>query len=284
MAHSKGNVNNHFTFDPTRGSHSPKLIVKNPFNFEDGVELQRKYSLVVHIIDDNLKNKKEARAMTGSALIDINVIRSNPPSVPPTTFEQRAGLTVVTQTVNTFSSEDWYVPLIFTFMALFLAALLAWSCHLIWKYTNIKECCQKSQHKVPKKRAKTYQPGKPISFICLTFVSCAASTIMIHQHCFFIIDTGTKKEQKLDVITEMTMYETVFDGEAIDPVTGQLYEFNSRSGARRWKTPPQQKLKSSIITEAATKPEQTFPKVITPPKTITPSAVKPLKLEALNNA
>ncbi|XP_069063540.1 cadherin-related family member 3-like [Pleurodeles waltl] len=82
-----GNVNNHFTFDPTRGSHSPKLIVKNPFNFEDGVELQRKYSLVVHIIDDNLKNKKEARAMTGSALIDINVIRSNPPSVPPTTFE-----------------------------------------------------------------------------------------------------------------------------------------------------------------------------------------------------
>ncbi|XP_078518507.1 cadherin-related family member 3-like [Lissotriton helveticus] len=246
-----GNVNNHFTFDPTRGSHNPKLIVKNPFNFDDGAEVRRKYNLLVHIIDDNLKGKKEARAMTGSVLIDINVIRSNPPSVPPTSFEQRAGLTIVTQTVNTFSSTDWYVPLIFTFMALFLAGLLAWSCHLIWKYTNIKEWCQKSQHKVPKKKAKTYQPG-------------------------------TKKEPKLDVITEMTTYETVFDGEAIDPVTGQLYEFNSRSGARRWKTTPQPKFKGSKLTEAAPEPEQTVLKRTTPPKPVTPSNVKPLKLETLN--
>ncbi|NWX32254.1 CDHR3 protein, partial [Notiomystis cincta] len=33
----------------------------------------------------------------------------------------------------------------------------------------------------------------------------------------------------------MTQLNTVFDGEARDPVTGRMYEFNTRSGARRWK-------------------------------------------------
>ncbi|NXV80100.1 CDHR3 protein, partial [Atlantisia rogersi] len=33
----------------------------------------------------------------------------------------------------------------------------------------------------------------------------------------------------------MTKLNTVFDGEARDPVTGKMYEFNTRSGARRWK-------------------------------------------------
>ncbi|NWI04454.1 CDHR3 protein, partial [Tichodroma muraria] len=33
----------------------------------------------------------------------------------------------------------------------------------------------------------------------------------------------------------MTKINTVFDGEARDPVTGRMYEFNTRSGARRWK-------------------------------------------------
>ncbi|NXX57027.1 CDHR3 protein, partial [Scopus umbretta] len=33
----------------------------------------------------------------------------------------------------------------------------------------------------------------------------------------------------------MTKLNPVFDGEARDPVTGKMYEFNTRSGARRWK-------------------------------------------------
>ncbi|KAH1187728.1 hypothetical protein KIL84_020477 [Mauremys mutica] len=33
----------------------------------------------------------------------------------------------------------------------------------------------------------------------------------------------------------MTKINTVFDGEARDPVTGKMYEYNSKSGARRWK-------------------------------------------------
>ncbi|XP_049633631.1 cadherin-related family member 3-like [Suncus etruscus] len=82
-----GNENNHFGFDPTHGSSSPKLIVKNPFNFESGAEVQRKYHLVVHIIDDNLKYSKAINPKTGTTIIDIYVARANTPVPPTTSFE-----------------------------------------------------------------------------------------------------------------------------------------------------------------------------------------------------
>ncbi|XP_036189690.1 cadherin-related family member 3-like [Myotis myotis] len=78
-----GNENHHFGFDPTRGSNTPKLIVKNPFHFESGAELQRQYHLMVHIIDDNLKYGKATKPRTGTAIIDIYVARANVP--PPAT-------------------------------------------------------------------------------------------------------------------------------------------------------------------------------------------------------
>ncbi|KAG8523866.1 Cadherin-related family member 3, partial [Galemys pyrenaicus] len=82
-----GNENNHFGLDPSRGSNTPKLIVKNPFNFESGAELQRRYHLVVHIIDDNLKYGKAPKPRTGTAVIDMYVKRANP-LPPPTTSSE----------------------------------------------------------------------------------------------------------------------------------------------------------------------------------------------------
>ncbi|MGH0124770.1 UNVERIFIED_CONTAM: hypothetical protein FKN15_051899 [Acipenser sinensis] len=52
---------------------------------------------------------------------------------------------------------------------------------------------------------------------------------------------------------ELTKINTVFDGEAVDPVTGKVYEFNTKSGARRWKDtqilkdPPPIKMESSEL-------------------------------------
>ncbi|XP_037357475.1 cadherin-related family member 3-like [Talpa occidentalis] len=85
-----GNENNHFGFDPTRGSNTPKLIVKNPFNFESGAELQRRYHLVVHITDDNLKYGKAPKPRTGTAVIDIYVERANLPPPPTTSSEVKS--------------------------------------------------------------------------------------------------------------------------------------------------------------------------------------------------
>ncbi|XP_075688511.1 cadherin-related family member 3-like [Rhinoderma darwinii] len=201
---ASGNINNHFSFDPTHGSHNPKLIVKTPFDFDNGADRQQRYNLVVHIIDDNVKTGRVQQPRTGTTMITLSVVRTNTPAPPTTDFYKRKGLTIVNKDVNTYDPSAWYVPFILTLMALFLAALLAWACHLIWKYGNIKNLCQKARNKVYKKRVKTYREG-------------------------------TKKE-KVEVITETTTFETVFDGEAVDPVTGNTYEYNSKSGARRWKS------------------------------------------------
>ena len=63
--------------------------MKNPFNFESGAELQQQYHLVVHIIDDNLKYGKALKPKTGTAVIDIYVMRAVT-SPPPTSSEVKS--------------------------------------------------------------------------------------------------------------------------------------------------------------------------------------------------
>ncbi|KAG8557012.1 hypothetical protein GDO81_018289 [Engystomops pustulosus] len=226
-----GNINNHFAFDPTHGSHNPKLIVKSPFDFDNGGDKQQSYNLVVHIIDDNVKNVRVQQPRTGTTMIMIRVVRTNTPAPPTTDYYKRKGLTIVDKSVNTYDPSAWYVPFLLTLMALILIALMAWAAHLIWKYGNIKALCQKARNGVRRKRVKTYK-------------------------------AGTKKD-KVEVITETTTFETVFDGEAVDPVTGQMYEYNSKSGARRWKTmqSKDEKIKLSDISTVSESLAPTLPLV-----------------------
>uniref|UniRef100_H3A511 Cadherin domain-containing protein n=1 Tax=Latimeria chalumnae TaxID=7897 RepID=H3A511_LATCH len=194
---TSGNVNNHFGFDPTRGSNSPKLIIKAPFNFEDKAELQQEYHLVVNIIDDNLKDANAAKPRTGTVLIDITVTRTS--TTPPSTTSFERVNYIFLQKMNTYRSNGWYIPLVFTLMAVLFVGLVAWACHLVWKYTGLKECCQRSCKKVPKQKKNLWQKLlKPPP-------------------------------------QEITKYDTMFDGEAVDPVTGKRYEYNSKTGARKWK-------------------------------------------------
>ncbi|MXQ97169.1 hypothetical protein E5288_WYG017823 [Bos mutus] len=64
-----GNVNNHFGFDPTRGSNTLKLTVKNPFNFESGAKLQRQE--IKHMAGD--RNQKEM-VVTGNRNKKLEVL------------------------------------------------------------------------------------------------------------------------------------------------------------------------------------------------------------------
>ncbi|RLW01975.1 hypothetical protein DV515_00007517, partial [Chloebia gouldiae] len=67
------------------------------------------------------------------------------------------------------------------------------------------------------------------------------------------INAPEKKKPKKEVVVTMTKLNTVFDGEARDPVTGRMYEFNTRSGARRWKKsnePPQPMLAMQVMSSA----------------------------------
>ncbi|KAG8142650.1 hypothetical protein E2320_005853, partial [Naja naja] len=70
---------------------------------------------------------------------------------------------------------------------------------------------------------------------------------------FFILLGSLLLLGLLGYLTEMTNLNTVFDGEAIDPV----YEYNSKSGARRWKDP-------NVLSKTEVK--ESTAKITTPPK------------------
>ncbi|XP_072928409.1 cadherin-related family member 3-like [Hemitrygon akajei] len=198
-----GNVNHHFGFDPVRGLNTPKLIVTAPFDFEGKVDIQHQYHLVVHIIDDNI-NKVKPR--TGTVLIDITVVETRTTAPTTTSFYERKGLTIIKSAVNTYNGSGWYVPFVFTLLAIMLAILFALALYLILTRTKCIQCCSKACTKKPKpppKKVKIYAPEP--------------------------------KKEKVEVLTEVTKYDTVFNGQAVDPVSGRLYEYNSATGARKWK-------------------------------------------------
>ncbi|XP_067908414.1 cadherin-related family member 3-like [Heterodontus francisci] len=199
-----GNVNNHFGFDPIRGSHAPKLIINAPFDFERKADVQQQYHLIVNIIDDNIKKVKPR---TGTVVIDITVVQTRTTAPTTTSFYKRKGLAIINTAVNTYNRADWYVPFIVTLLAILLAFIFALGLYIILKYTKCVESCQKACTRKPKP-----QPPKKVK-----------------------IYLPEPKKEKIEVVTEVTKYDTVFDGQAVDPVTGRWYKYNSATGARKWK-------------------------------------------------
>ncbi|XP_014724415.1 PREDICTED: cadherin-related family member 3 [Sturnus vulgaris] len=88
-------------------------------------------------------------------------------------------------------------------------------------------------------------------------------------HCPPRINAPEKKKPKKEVLVTMTKLNTVFDGEARDPVTGRIYEFNTRSGARRWKKsnePLQPTLAVQVMPSAAENSGQEMDRAEAPSK------------------
>ncbi|NXL22108.1 CDHR3 protein, partial [Setophaga kirtlandii] len=194
---NEGNENSHFTFSPSAGSNTSRLILASRFDYESGLDTNWVYSLSVHITDDNLvstRDKTTHLTKTGTVTLSIRVI-PNPTTVTTTT----PGFTVVTRRENLYSPSAWYVPFVVTLGALLLLGLLG---HLgLLLLTRLRSCCPPA--------------GK--------------------AHSTPLINAPEKKKPKKEVAVTMTKLNTIFDGEARDPVTGRVYEFNTRSGARRWK-------------------------------------------------
>ncbi|XP_040271674.1 cadherin-related family member 3 [Bufo bufo] len=97
---------------------------------------------------------------------------------------------------NVYSLLAWYIPFVCTIGALLLLGFLGGLIYLLAKYFPCR------------------RPPKPDTEP-------------------LIKPPDTKVKQ--NVFWEMTKMNTVFDGEAVDPITGNVYEYNSKSGARRWK-------------------------------------------------
>nr|XP_042704860.1 cadherin-related family member 3 [Chrysemys picta bellii] len=197
---NSGNVNNHFTFSPSAGSNISQLILASRFDYDSGLDTIWDYRLHVYITDDNLlssSNRATALIETGTVTLSIKVI----PKLTTTTTTTPA-ITLLIRTENVYSESAWYVPFLISVGSMLLLGLLGYLAFLLAKYI------------------RTYCPPKPKAdkrpLMCI----------------FFPVE---KKKVKKEEVWEMTKINTVFDGEARDPVTGKMYEYNSKSGARRWK-------------------------------------------------
>ncbi|KFV50540.1 Cadherin-related family member 3, partial [Tyto alba] len=189
---NEGNMNNHFTFSPSAGSNTSRLILASRFDYESGLDTNWIYRLRVYITDDNLlsaKDKTTHLIKTGTVTLSIRVI-PNPTTVITTT----PGFTVVTKRENLYSESAWYVPFVITLSSLLLLGLLGYLGFLLATWV----------------RTRCPPAGKANGASLINLKFCLSSQTM-------------------------TKLNTVFDGEARDPVTGKMYEFNTWSGARRWK-------------------------------------------------
>ncbi|XP_007527041.2 cadherin-related family member 3 [Erinaceus europaeus] len=194
-----GNVNHHFTFSPNAGSNVTRLLLATRFDYAGGLDKIWDYNLLVYITDDNLlsgRNKAKALVETGTVTLSIQVI---PPPTTIITTTPKPRITYQILRENVYSSAAWYVPFVITLGSLLLLGVLLYLIILLAK--------------------------------------------AIHRHCSFktekhkkpLVKKGVIKNTKREVVVETIQMNTVFDGEAIDPVTGALYEFNSHTGARKWK-------------------------------------------------
>ncbi|XP_061222370.1 cadherin-related family member 3 [Neopsephotus bourkii] len=194
---NEGNVNNHFTFSPSAGSNTSWLILASRFDYESGLDTDWIYKLRVYITDDNLLSARDKTThLVKTGTVTLSLRVIPNPTTPITTTP---GFTLVTKRENLYSGSAWYVPFVITLGSLLLLGLLGYLGFLLATWVRT--------HCPPAGRAH----GKPL------------------------INAPEKKKPKKDVVVTMTKLNTVFDGEARDPVTGRMYEFNTQSGARRWK-------------------------------------------------
>ncbi|XP_078424676.1 cadherin-related family member 3-like [Cetorhinus maximus] len=195
---TSGNINNHFRLSPSAGSNITKLILGLPFDYTHGVDKVTNYNLLVQITDDNLLAGSGQRKVVQTGRVKINVRIIIPtPSTQETTTPQ-PNITYIRLAQNTYQTDAWYIPFIITLGCLLLLGMLGYLAYLLAEYI---QSIPKS--KVEKRPTMDKQAPKP------------------------------KKQH--NVILEMVTRNTIFDGEAVDPVTGNVYQYNTNSGARRWK-------------------------------------------------
>ncbi|XP_040116748.1 cadherin-related family member 3 isoform X2 [Oryx dammah] len=194
-----GNINNHFTFSPNAGSNVTSLILATRFDYASRLDKIWNYKLLVYITDDNLlSSRKRAGALveTGTVTLSISVI-PHPTTIITTTPKPRVTYQILRK--NAYSPSAWYVPFVITLGSMLLLGLLVSMIILLAKAIRRHCPCKTETHKKP------------------------------------LVKRVEMKNTKREVMVETVQINTVFDGEATDPVTGAIYEFNSKTGARKWK-------------------------------------------------
>ncbi|KAJ8387692.1 hypothetical protein AAFF_G00151230 [Aldrovandia affinis] len=195
------NVNNHFVFSPASGTNVTRLILREPFDYRSGLDRVWKYRLTVLISDANLlagEPEPREEPQTGTVVINVQVVDPDLTTIITTTTPR---ITYITVRENTFAVDDWYVTFICVLAGLLLLGILGYLLYRLGKYLSTLDCSCCEPQPVEDLETLVQEKGPP----------------------------------QREIITEITKINTVFDGEEVDPVTGRIYEYNTKSGARRWK-------------------------------------------------
>ncbi|KAI1888422.1 hypothetical protein AGOR_G00184980 [Albula goreensis] len=206
------NVNSHFVFSPMAGTNVTRLILKEPFDYSSGLDRVWEYRLIVLISDANLMvggPDPRDQPQTGTVVINIKVVDPDLTTIITTTTP---AITYIRMRENTFDVDDWYVTFICTLAALLLLGILGYLLYRLGKYLSRLDCscCERP----------LWMTTRP----------------WLHIKSYFTIAYSIfLGPSQREIVTEITKINTVFDGEEVDPVTGRIYEYNTKSGARRWK-------------------------------------------------
>ncbi|XP_078273587.1 cadherin-related family member 3-like [Rhinoraja longicauda] len=195
---TSGNINNHFRLSPNVGSNITKLILALPFDYIHDVDKVTDYNLVVQITDDNLfAGSAESKVVqTGSVMINVRIIIPTPSTQETTTTPN---ITYIRLSQNTYNADAWYTPFVITLGGILLLGLLTYLAYHLAKYIR----------SLPKSSKISIKP--------------------------LVEEQESKMKREHNVIVEMIKRNAIFNGEAVDPVTGNVYQYNTNSGARRWK-------------------------------------------------
>ncbi|KAM6961215.1 cadherin-related family member 3-like [Aplochiton taeniatus] len=138
------NLNNHFVFSPSSGTNLTKLILREPFDFESGLDRVWFYCLTVLISDGNLRAgelKVKDPIQTGTVIINIQVVDPYLTTVITTATPR---VTYIALTENSFSMDDWYVWFFVALGAMLLLGILGYLLYHCcrWLSTLDCSCCQ----------------------------------------------------------------------------------------------------------------------------------------------
>uniref|UniRef100_A0A4W5R2U1 Cadherin domain-containing protein n=1 Tax=Hucho hucho TaxID=62062 RepID=A0A4W5R2U1_9TELE len=223
------NLNNHFVFSPSSGTNVTRLFLKEPFDYESGLDRVWQYSLTVLVSDGNLRSaRSEPRGLTqtGTVIINILVVDPDLTTVTTTTIPR---VTYITITENTYSIDHWYIWFVIALGTMLLLGLLSYLLyHLCGKlYKALKHgdcsCCEPRPREdkevlipepTPPKReifmVRVYlQSGYSLATVCVKVPLCSRTSI---QLLVTVLSIYT-----LSLFQEVTKINTVFDGEEVDP-------------------------------------------------------------------
>ncbi|KAM4038448.1 cadherin-related family member 4-like [Anomaloglossus baeobatrachus] len=200
----------------------PTIISTQNFQYNvfEGIQDPRVFQLLIEVTDERGGNKALQLSTTATVIIHVvpwtTTIQT--PTLKPTSTKVTTA--VLVRTSYFWHPDNWFPAVITITVALFLLCLyaLAWGVLKdVPKYSKFFPKCQKGQ-----------QPKPPN-------LSNKNVTNPTKNNQNLPIDNAQTNENK-NLLPQYTSAPGIFDGRAVDPVSGNHFLFNSSTGETQWVT------------------------------------------------